>query len=405
MISTAYYPYPVNDKSPARRAALQPHIYSPSESHHSPRNTMYPLHHASGSPSPTYIYSGYEQYYSKDSWVTATPSSWSAYSSLPSSVTILPPQPILVSDIDTPSSISSHSVLTPSSPFAQHDVDGMEFQSTEFDEFDWIDEADQEPSPLYGASAPHVIKSTSALEGALGDTLLSSSYGSNSGAFTPADRRLTASVPGYPRTSHRSSAAAHQRWSEKIHSPTSSNDPHASYPSQQPYTQRHYASSTSLFAPTPPSLYNHTSSSSSLAGAFASSLPSPHASRPTFSHLLPILQPQPIRPIPPIPLSDLTSSANDSCSPESPHPSPRLRTLSPLPLLCQPVSDVIRYQLKEPADGVLDDDGAAACYDHENASESMWLAYCSEHPSTGGACAVEERLYSCGCMDLPIRWQ
>ncbi|KAG6380831.1 hypothetical protein JVT61DRAFT_5217 [Boletus reticuloceps] len=450
MISTAYYPYPVNDKSAARRAALQPHIYSPSESHHSPRNAMYPLHHASGSPSPTYIYSGYEQYYSKDSWVTAAPSSWSAYypfpprsSSLPQTainpkVTILPPQPILVSDIDTPSSISSHSVLTPSSPFAQHDVDGMEFQSTEFDEFDCdddedfidsdfademegIDEADQGPSPLYGASAPHVIKSTSALEGALGDTLLSSSYGSNSGAFTPADRRLTASVPGYPSTSHRSSAAAHQRWSEKMHSPTpatSSNDPHASYPSQQPYTQRHYASSISLFAPTPPSLYNHTSSSSSLAGAFASSVPSPHASRPTSSHPLPILQPQPIRPIPPIPLTDLTSSANESCSPESPHASPRLRRLSPLPLLCQPVSDVVRYQLKEPADGVLDGD---ACYDHENASESMCqdlvtppqndrfapqgLAYCSEHPSTGGACAVEERLYSYGCMDLPIRWQ
>ena len=447
MISTGYYPYPVSDESSSsRRAPRQPHIYSPPESHYSPRNTMYPHLHASGSPSPGYIYPGYEQYYSnKDSWVAATPGSWSTFYPFPPrspplpetivnpKVTIFPPQPILASDIDTPSSISSHSVLTPSSPFVQRDVGEADFEPMDFDEFDCddeedfidsdfademegVDEIDQGHSPFYGASAPHVIKSTSALEGALGDTP-SSSYGTHLGAFTPADRRLSASVPGYPSTSHRSTAAPHQRWTEKAHSPappsTSPTAPDASHPSQQMYTQRNYASSTSLFAPTSPTLYNHISSSSSLAGAFASSVPSPHASRRPTSQPLPIMQPQPIRPIPPIPLVDLTASANESSSPGShhAHASPQLRTLSPLPLLCQPVSDVIRYQLEEPpASGALE-----GAYGEENTSESMCedlntapetnrfaqgLMFCPEHPST-----VEGKLYSCGCMDLPIRWQ
>lgn len=445
MISTACYPYPVNDISSARRAALQPHIYSPSESHSSPRSAMYPHLHSSGSPSPNYFYSGYDQYYPKDSWVTAAPGTWSSFyplhlrsSSLSETavnpkVTILPPQPILVSDIDTPSSISSHSVLTPSSPFAQHDVGEVELQAMDFDDFDCddeedfidsdfademegIDEVDQGSSPLYGAAAPHVIKSTSALEGALGDTP-SSSYGTNLGVFTPADRRLSASVPGYPSTSHRSTAASHQRWAEKAHSPAPPMSPpvlDASYRSQHMYTQRNHASLTT----SPSSLYNHTSSSS-LAGAFASSVPSPHASRPTSNNPLPILQPQPIRPIPPIPLADLVSSANESSSRESSHapPSRRVRTLSPLPLLCQPVSDAIRYQLKEPpASGALED----TCYDDESTSESMCqdlvtvsendrfaqqgLTFCPEHPPTSGTRAVEGKQYPCGCIDLPIRW-
>ncbi|KAH0837978.1 hypothetical protein J3R83DRAFT_6215 [Lanmaoa asiatica] len=405
---------------------------------------MYPHLHVSGSPSSGYIYSGYEQYYSKDSWVTVPPSSWPTFYSrsslLPETVnpkvTIHPSQPILVSDVDTPSSISSHSVLTPSSPFAQREVGEVGFQAMDFDEFDCDDEEDyidsdfademegidEEPSPLYGASAPHVIKSTSALEGALGDTI-SSSYDTDLGVSAPADRRLSASVPGYPSASRRSTAAAHQRWVEKMHSPTSlmssPSVPDVSHPSQHMYTQRNDSSSTSSFAPTSPSPYNHISSSSSLAGAFASSVPSPRSSRPA-SKPLPILQPQPIRPIPTIPLADLTSGANESCSPEprarsASHPS---RTLSPLPLLCQPVSDAVRYQLKKPpARGALDD----VCYDEENASESMCedlitatdsdrfaqrgLMFCQGHQSTGGPRSAEEKMYSCGCVNLPIRWQ
>ena len=444
MISTACYPYPVNDISPSRRAAMQPHIYSPSESHSSPRNIMYPHLHTSASLPLNYIYSGYEQYYSKDSWAVADAGAWSSFyplpprsSSLPETavnpkVAILPPQPILVSDIDTPSSISSHAILTPTSPFAQHDVE-VDLQPMEFDEFDCndeedfidsdfademegIDEADQGSPPLYGASAPHVVKSTSALEGALGDTPLSS-YDTNLGVFTPADRRLSASVPGFPSTSHRSTGPPHQRWPEKAHSPTpatSSPAPRVSYPSQHVYTQRNDSSSTSLFAPTSPSLYNHISSSSLTSAFTSSSVRSPHASRPTSLPLpLPILQPQPIRPIPPIPLADLTSSANESSS----SPGPRTRSspsLSPLPLLCQPVSDAVRYQLRdEPsASGAMDD----ICYDEDNASESMCedlitesetgqfaqqgLAFCQGHPS-----AMEGKLFPCGYADVPIRWQ
>jgi hypothetical protein len=84
-------------------------------------------------------------------------------------------------------------------------------------------------------------------------------------------------------------------------------------------------------------------------------------------------------------------------------------------LLCQPVSDAIRYQLKEPAaSGALGD----VCYDEENASDAMCedlitependrfaqqgLRFCQ---ATGGTRAVEEKLYSYGRMDLPVRWQ
>lgn len=415
MISTACYPYPVNDKSTARRVALQPHIYSPPESHTSPRNAMYPYFHSSGSPSPNYIYSGYEQYYSKDSWASAAPSSWStlyrssslAETTVNPKVTILPPQPVLMSDIDTPSSISSHTILTPPSPFTRHDMSEAEFQPMDsFDDFDCddeeadfidsdfademegTDETDQEHSLVYGASAPHIIKSTSALEGALGD-IPSSTYNTDLDVFAPADRRLSASVPGYP-------SASHQRLT------SSPSIPEPSFPSQHPYTHRNYSSSTPLTSS--PSLYNHMSSSS-LAGAFTSSVPSHHASRPAHSPL-PILQPQPIRPIPPIPLADLTSSANGCTSPE-PCPQgshPCLRTLSPLPLLCQPVSDAVRYQLKEsPSSGAADD----VCYDEENTSESMCedliiapenhrftqqgLTFSQEHPSSGGTRSVGEK--------------
>ncbi|KAG8219459.1 hypothetical protein J3R82DRAFT_387 [Butyriboletus roseoflavus] len=393
---------------------------------------MYPHLQTTGSPSPNYIYSGYEKYYSKGSWVAAIPSSWSTFypipprsSSLPETainpkVTIHPSQPVLVSDIDTPSSISSHSILTPSSPFAQHDVGEVGFQALDFDEFDYDDEEDfmdsdfademegidEEPSPIYSASAPNVIKSTSALQGALGDSP-SSSCDTDFGVSAPADRRLSASVPGYPSASRRSTAATHYRWTEKTHSPVLV--PETSYPSHT-YTQRSYSSSTSSFPQTSPSLYNHMSSSSSLAGAFASSVASLHPSRPTSNHSLPILQPQPIRPIPPIPLADLTSRANDIGSPEprtrAPHPS---RTLSPLPLLCQPVSDAVRYQLKEPPTrGALGD----ICYDEENASESMCEDFITttengQFAQQGSTLCQEhqEKLYSCGCVDLPIRWQ
>ena len=309
MVSTACYPYPVNETT--RRSDMRPYIYSPSESHASPRHIMYPHHQ---SPSPNYIYTGYDQYYSKNNWASAA---WPVYypyplsSSLPETtvnpkVTILPPQPALVSDIDTPSSLSSHS----SSPFARHDVDE---ESMDFDEFDddedyidsdfademeGIDESDLDAF-VYGTTAPHT-KSTSALEGALGDTL-------------PADRRLSASVP-YPSASR-------------------------SRPSSSPahvYTRNH-ASVTSLTSP------------------YAASLSAPPR--------LPILQPQPIRPIPRIPIAEL-ASADDV-----------------LPLLCQPVSDAIRYQL---------DSGLG------RAPTPSDLAHHGTFCQTDGTCSVGKTVYSCG---------
>ncbi|KIJ66350.1 hypothetical protein HYDPIDRAFT_26709 [Hydnomerulius pinastri MD-312] len=417
---------------------------------------MYPHPYSSISPSasPRDIFPSYDKYYSKESALPAPRfNSWSTYSypsrspSHPHSVTavnpkvtILPSQPPLVSDIDTPSSTSSHSVLTPLSPFSHHNVgesdapDDMEFDEFEYDDdedeyidsdfaedMDVVDEAEGQ-SQLYGALVSHAIKSTSALEGALGD-VPSSSYDGRSGAHHPADRRMSASVPGYPSASHRSSTVhAHQpqRWSEKETSAPSNSFPETTnaYPPQHMYTQRGY-SSTTLFAPTPStSLYHQ--SSSALAGAFISSARSSHSSRPT-SNPLPIMQPQPIRPIPPIPLAELTSSAiegsaSDPCG-ES-QSSQRLQALSPLPLLCQPVSDAVRYQLKEPsANGPLDD----ICYDEENTSDSMCedfitvtennrfahegLAFSREHPSAAGTTSMEGQMCSCGCMGLAIGWR
>jgi len=324
MVSTACYPYPVNEKTTTRRAAMRPYIYSPSDSHSSSKHIMYPHPNLSGSPSPNYIYSGYDQYYSKNSWASATPGSWPTFyphplsSSLPETtvnpkVTILPPQPVLVSDIDTPSSLSSHSILTPSSPFARHDVgEPMEFDEfdddedyidSDFaDEMEGIDEPDSEDAFLY---SPPVIKSTSALEGALGDT--------------PADRRLSASVP-----------ASHHRQSSS------------------PYTHRNHASLTSLPSP------------------YVSLAPSPR---------LPILQPQPIRPIPPIPIADLTSSVDDG---------------APLPLLCQPVSDAVRFK---------------ACDATASDRFTQDGTFCQAHPSTDGTCSVGKKVYSCGCVDLQLGWR
>ncbi|EGO05264.1 hypothetical protein SERLA73DRAFT_174330 [Serpula lacrymans var. lacrymans S7.3] len=85
---------------------------------------------------------------------------------------------------------------------------------------------------------------------------------------------------------------------------------------------------------------------------------------------VPILQPQPIRPIPPIPLSDLAAASEEERDRD--HTSPRAGVpdhhhhqnshnnrlmksekspgLSPLSLLCQPVSDAVRYQLKTMGD-------------------------------------------------------
>ncbi|KAF9225392.1 hypothetical protein BS17DRAFT_778536 [Gyrodon lividus] len=447
MISTVQ-PLPINDTSsrdwvtPWRRA-MQPHVYSPSDSHNPLKSAMYP--HDSPSSLPRDIYPSYDQCHSKESALSA--SSWSTYSFSRSllhphsetavipKVTILPPQLPPASVLDTPSSSSSHSVLTPLSPFVQYNVDESEDQDMEFDDFDYdddadecldsdfaeemevVDEVDQGQPPLYSTSMPHAIKSTSSLEGALGEAP-SSSYDTHLSAYPLADRRMSASVPGYPSSSHRPLAVpTHQpqQWIEKAYSPAPLDSPpetSIAYPSQHMYTQHSYSSSTTLFAPTPSTSLYHQSSPSSLVGAFTCARSS-HSAR-LISNPLPIMQPQPIRPIPPIPLAELTSNATES---SASHSSQRLQPLSPLPLLCQPVSDAVRYQLKEPpANGALDD----ICYEEktsESACEDLitvtkhdrfareGLAFSQGHQSAAGTSSMEGQMYSCECMGSAIGWR
>ncbi|KAH7886166.1 hypothetical protein F5I97DRAFT_1829995 [Phlebopus sp. FC_14] len=286
-------------------------------------------------------------------------------------VTILPSQQLSDSDVGTPSSASSYSVPTPLSPLARDQMDEFSAQEgVEIDEFEYddddddeeidsdfaedveMDEGDEGQLPFYGASVPHAIKSTSALEGALGDAQ-SSIHGTHRGGYHPADRRMSASVPGYTSASHLLATHQSQRWSDSEPAPNNSlSETSSASPSQYLYTHHAFPSPAASFAPTPSIMYQQ-SSSSTLSGAFAS-IAYPSNSTPPTSNLLPIMQPQPIRAIPPIPLDELTLSANgstDFCG-ESPS---RLQSLSPLPLLCQPVSDAIRYQLNEPsADGRID---------------------------------------------------
>ncbi|KIL01001.1 hypothetical protein PAXRUDRAFT_7778 [Paxillus rubicundulus Ve08.2h10] len=451
----AAQPLPTDDRSSSDwfspwRRAMEPHIYSPSDSHNS-LSAMY-SHPLSGSPSSSPrdkdVYSGYNP---KESTLSAPRfNSWSTYSFLRSlsrphsettvnpKVTILPSQ-LLPASVDTPSSsTSSHSVLTPISPFTPYNVAESHVHDMEFDDFEHddddgdecidsdfaermevVDEADQGQSPLYSAMMPHAIKSTSALEGALGESP-ASSYDTHLGAYPPIDRRMSASVPGYPSASRRPLAVlTHQpqRWNAKECSLVPMNSlPETSiaYPSQHVYTQHSHSYLTTLFAPTPSISLYHQLSPSSLLGAFTSARSS-HPPRP--SNPLPIMQPQPIRPIPPIPLAELTSSATEDSAPDLSggiRSSRRLQALSPLPLLCQPVSDAVRYQLKEPsANGSL---GGICCEENTSCEDLITvmgsngfahkgLAFSQERQSAAGTSPMEDRVCSCGCMGSAIGWQ
>ncbi|KAG1754808.1 uncharacterized protein EDB91DRAFT_253837 [Suillus paluster] len=176
-------------------------------------------------------------------------------------------------------------------------------------------------------------------------------------------------APGYPTSSHRPIPSQAQRrqdsdmYSPRPHNTSSPASP--SYPHHgSSYTHDSTSCTTTLFAPTS-TLYQN--SSSSLADAIPLGL-TPGATRNS-STRLPILQPQPIRPIPPIPLDELASSAaevDESVFPDQGIHRPRERSLSPLPLLCQPVSDAVRYQLSATSRIAQGDEES---YDHQITAE------------------------------------
>ncbi|KAH7915721.1 hypothetical protein BJ138DRAFT_1097656 [Hygrophoropsis aurantiaca] len=335
-------------------------------------------------------------------------------------VTILPPQPSS-SDLDTPSSSSSYSLPTPSSPFrnpidedADMDMDEFEYDEDEdedldsdfTEEMDGVDDAAVAGhSPPYSMAVPHIIKSTSALEGALGN--YSRGELQPRGIYQPSqpigsDRKMSASAPGQ-RTfgthvhRHDSDESASFPHESRLQSPNV-------YPHQNTiYTHSTANSSSTLFAPTPYSIQS-SSSSSSLAAAIPREV-LPVTTRPSTTRLT-IYQPQPIRPIPPIPLTDLTSSAAEEersvvfrdtrQAPQQP------QGLSPLSLLCQPVSDAVRYQLKTTAD-------ENQLYDEQEAgsnSDEGETSFIHEQPtyfhdsSAAGSYSAEKHTYSSGYMGI-----
>jgi hypothetical protein len=135
---------------------------------------------------------------------------------------------------------------------------------------------------------------------------------------------------------------------------------------------------------------------------------------------IPLHQPQPIRPIPIIPLSDISSSFSEDLSMSSHRSSPYLPQahggsahtdahlpeigpeasdshntidfLSPFSLLCQPVSDVVRYQLKPAID---------ARRHRNNTSSTSASGGLDEHYYNNGLPKILGGLFcACGCLGL-----
>jgi hypothetical protein len=94
--------------------------------------------------------------------------------------------------------------------------------------------------------------------------------------------------------------------------------------------------------------HQHSDTLSDFLSSFGdSSSLSPSASRsPSSSTQIPLHQPQPVRPIPQIPLKDLAAAAAALRLARPRGPREAHQTLSPLSLLCQPVDDSVRYQQK-----------------------------------------------------------
>lgn len=408
---------------------MQPYIYCHPQLQSSNTHIMSPYIH-SHSPDSVYssdgLYSPPEHYQPKYESSETVPrfNSWSAYSHISSflraphhvpsinpKVTILTTQPSLSSDVNTPSSASTQSLQTPSSPFVHEYPDTRE--DMDFDESDSEDEdadfdieemdgIEEETMPFYSVTVPQVMKSTSALEGALGDSSRSSGpwWPQPSSSYILSDRRMSVSAPGYPISSHRQIPShAQRRQDSDMYSPRPHNDSLPASPSyphhSSSYTHDSSSSMTALFTPTS-ALYQN--SSSSLADAIPPSL-TPGATRNS-STRLPILQPQPVRPIPPIPLDELASSAaevDESVFPDEGIRRSRERSLSPLPLLCQPVSDAVRYQLSA---NPRNTQGDGEPYDHQITAEPSPRASIQAHhfnPAYPRNCSGATHTPMCTC--------
>ncbi|KAI6136278.1 hypothetical protein F5141DRAFT_1059465 [Pisolithus sp. B1] len=223
------------------------------------------------------------------------------------------------SDVATPSSASSYSIPTPLSAMGHFDVaEPVAQEEQDFDEFDYDDDdeddecaesedtmmnSEEDPDELSPASqpVPRTIKPT-ALDDQSEPTASFAyhyplHYHSDTHSFgrVISDRKMTASAPGYPSASHHSTTVdlEGQTWFQREQLSHSNQvfpeTPHLQSP------QHIYGglgiSSLPIGIPSAVALrHQHPSYYSSAISCTNSSQP------------IPIMQPQPIRPIPPIPL-------------------------------------------------------------------------------------------------------
>ncbi|KAI6120565.1 hypothetical protein EDD16DRAFT_823428 [Pisolithus croceorrhizus] len=319
------------------------------------------------------------------------------------------------SDVATPSSASSYSIPTPLSAMGHFDVaEPVAQEEQDFDEFDYDDDdeddecaesedtmmnSEEDPDELSPASqpVPRTIKPT-ALDDQSEPTASFAyhyplHYHSDTHSFgrVISDRKMTASAPGYPSTSHHSTTVdlEGQTWFQREQLSHSNQvfpeTPHLQSP------QHIYGglgiSSLPIGIPSAVALrHQHPSYYSSAISCTNSSQP------------IPIMQPQPIRPIPPIPLDEFASSAIENSPSDS----------------CGGVLSSRRpqtYQLQNSTSRLSSDD--PECYDDDDggggdASEEACQSLCSpqEHPIPQSvvACSAEELMYPRDCRSMAIRW-
>lgn len=324
------------------------------------------------------------------------------------------------SDVATPSSASSYSIPTPLSALGHFDVaDPVAPEEPDFDEFDYDDDdeydecvdaedammlLEEDPNELTHASQPVQQTIKTSTQGDQSEPAVSFTHHPHhhsdtySSVRVISDRKMTASAPGYPTTSYHSIVdEAFQR--EQLSHPSQAfpATPHV-HPPQHIYSD---LGTSSLPIGSP----------SAMASRHQPFCYSSAITCTNMSHPIPIMQPQPIRPIPPIPLDEFASSAienspkSDSCC--GALSSQRPEAFSPLPLLCQPVSDAVRYQLQNSSPSASLDD--PECYDDdEDASEGACQGLClpQEQPMSQSIAtySAEGFMYSRDCRTMAIRW-
>ncbi|KAI6047980.1 hypothetical protein EDC04DRAFT_2597252 [Pisolithus marmoratus] len=366
----------------------------------------------SSSSSPGMLHSYAEPDMSPESNFNSWPSFWYSPQQLSKAraATALNPKAThwTTSDVATPSSASSYSIPTPLSAMGHFDVaDPVAQKEADFDEFDYDDDDEDdecvnfEDAMMSSEEDPNELTHTSPnLRKHRSPTPISTIKATATRhRMSLSDRKMSASAPGYPSTSHHTLAVDEaQAWFQREQL-SHSNEVFLETPHLQP-PQHIYSdlgiSSHPIEIPSDVALRYQPS--------YYSAISCTNSSYP-----IPIMQPQPIRPIPPIPLDDFTSTAIENNPSDPCLSSQRPQTLSPLPLLCQPVSDAVRYQLRN-STSTTPCSVDPECYgdDDEDASEEACQSLCidQEQPMSQSvaACSAHGLMYSRDCRSMATRW-